>query len=251
MIKRTTSLVGTTSALKTSEATITVSGVQGAAAGWVRIKINNELSDSGNPAKETVIDIANTAAQTASVIQALVDGMGGCTATVASAVVTLTSDDGSPISVNVLFGDLDQTITIDSVIYKQRAYEGTRGLTMIQPSEGFAFPASDYLTLVATLSNHDTGSETGTIKPVVYSNLVGLWCPAPILTADSDAGAATFTQNTPATTVTANAGATSKGEATTITMVVRNYGFSRVGIETTTASATSEWDVWIYGVLTE
>ena len=242
MIKRTTCITRTNSALKPYEAVITVTGAEGGGGGWFTIKVNGTLT------AYTAIAGGQSAEDTLAAIDTKVGGVAGIT----SSGGRVSSDDESPLNITIM-ASTAQTITLDSVISGQRSYSDEGDLTMTMPGDGLAFPNSDELLIVVTGKNVSNATKTLEVTPMVLSNVTGMWTPAimefgivPGTTANPQQFDQEFSHKTLTVEIPAN-----YGNAETMMIMIRNHGYSRIGVNLDAADANITADVWIYGVLTE
>jgi hypothetical protein len=245
MIKRTTCITRTNSALKPYEAVITVTGAEGGGGGWFTIKVNGTLT------AYTTIAGGQSAEDTMDAIITKIDGVAGISSA-SESPYTFTSDDESPLNITIM-ASTAQTITLDSVISGQRAYSDEGDLTMAMPGDGLSFPNSDELLIVVTGKNVANATKWLKVTPMVLSNVTGMWTPAimeygivPGANGNAEQFDQAFSYKKLEVEIPAN-----YGNAETMMIMIRNHGYSKVGVNLDAEDANITADVWIYGVLTE
>jgi len=237
-----------------SIATITVVGNEtGGGTEYVRVKVNGHLCAN--------IDFAagKTAAVAAGLISDSIDvADSGVTATVSDEVVTVTGDDGYPVSISIMSNTAaEQTYTIDSAIEDMKAYADEGNLTMTVPGDGFTFTQCDRFRMVVTYKNSSASTAAAFFVPMVYDNTSGQWTRALVEygtisgTDGALADAAKFNQDFPDSNIPSQsigAATVASKDAATRSVVFSNHGYDRVGVDTRGVDASCLVDVWIYGV---
>jgi hypothetical protein len=226
-----------------SVATITVVGTEpGGAAEFVRVKVNGVMCDN--------IDLS--AGKTAAVAAALIgveiiDATNGVTADRDDAVITVTSDDGSPVSISIMSDTATQTYTVDSAIEDMKAFSDVGAIVPTVPGDGIALPQCDRIVYVVTYKNSSAGTQVMAFSPMVYDKTSGQWGAALVeygVISGADGAPEEFSQNLTDQPLVGVATKT----AETARVVITNHGYNRVGIMTDDIAAGCLVDVWIYGV---
>ena len=170
------------------------------------------------------------------------------------ATVTVTSDDGSPVSISIM-SVCDTTMTIDSAIEDMKAFSDVGAIFPTVPGDGIALPQCDRIVYVVTYKNSSAGAEDMKFTPMVYDKTSGQWGPALIeygtLSALAAASPGVFNQDLTSVALPAQvpgAVTVATKEAETRRVVITNHGYNRVGIMTDEIDASCLVDVWIYGV---
>ena len=226
-----------------SVATITVVGTEpGGGSEYVRLKVNGVMCDSGD------LSGGATPENGADAISGQIDAATtGTSSAYEDNVVTVTSDDGSPVSISIMSDTAVQTYTIDSAIEDMKAFSDVGAIVPTVPGDGIALPQCDRIVYVVTYKNSGAGTQVMKFSPMVYDKTSGQWGTSLIeygVVAGTNTDPDHFSQQLADQPL---AGVATK-TAETVRVVITNHGYNRVGIMTDDIDASCLVDVWIYGV---